>query len=431
LIDEAISSVAEATERTLVEASSDAAATGLTGARRFDRRVQGQQIGLPRDGVDQFNDVPDAGCGLRQLADAIVGLAGLIHGIARHPRRVLNLTADLVDRRCHFLGGRRHRLHIGGGFLGRRGNHGRELLCAFRGGSERTGRGFQFARSRRYGFDDLADRALEFVRQLVHVGFAPRDGPGLRLLLLSLQLLAGGGVALEHLDRIRHLADLVAPADAGHLNVELAASEIFHGAGHALQRPGNAPRDEHRHCEREHQDQPGRDQGSLGRGPCLRIEVVDIDTGADDPTPWSKADDVGQLRLRLIETRLWPFVGNEACPILLDDVDEVDEQGLPVRILIGREIAAVHLRLHRMHHHARLHVIDPEVIVIAISERRDSCHRPLLRVGGRNVAFLGGCMLVLDDAESQLGKVLQFDLFLLHKARRQFARVEDRNSQQP
>jgi len=39
-------------------------------------------------------------------------------------------------------------------------------------------------------------------------------------------------------------------------------------------------------------------------------------------------------------------------------------------------------------------------------------------------------MLFLDDAESQLGKVLQFDLLLLHKTRRQFARVEDGNSQQ-
>jgi hypothetical protein len=37
---------------------------------------QGEQIGLTRNGVDQLNDIADAGRRLRQLADAIVGLAG-------------------------------------------------------------------------------------------------------------------------------------------------------------------------------------------------------------------------------------------------------------------------------------------------------------------------------------------------------------------
>src|SRR5450631_3410538 len=51
------------------------ATASLAGPRRFDGRVQGQQVGLTGNGIDQFDDVTDAGGGLRQFADAVVGLA--------------------------------------------------------------------------------------------------------------------------------------------------------------------------------------------------------------------------------------------------------------------------------------------------------------------------------------------------------------------
>ncbi len=55
------------------------AAAGFTSPRRLDRGIQGQQIGLPGDGVDQLNHVADAGCRLRQFTDAVVGFPRLIH----------------------------------------------------------------------------------------------------------------------------------------------------------------------------------------------------------------------------------------------------------------------------------------------------------------------------------------------------------------
>jgi hypothetical protein len=82
-----------------------------------------------------------------------------------------------------------------------------------------------------------------------------------------------------------------------------------------------------------------------------------------------------------------------------------------------------------MHQDAGLHVGNEEIFVIAISERRDTCQRPFLRVGYRNAALLRGGVLFLDGTERQLGKMLQFDLLLLLQARCQLARVEDRNSQ--
>ena len=78
------------------------AAAGFAGARRLDGGVERQQIGLARDGVDEFDDVADPACGLRQLADAVVGFARLIDRLVRHPRRFLtcrliSLTDDVIS----------------------------------------------------------------------------------------------------------------------------------------------------------------------------------------------------------------------------------------------------------------------------------------------------------------------------------------------
>ena len=62
------------------------AAAGLAGARRLDRGIERQQVGLAGDGVDQLDHVADAACRLRQLADALVGLLGLVHGLAGNTR---------------------------------------------------------------------------------------------------------------------------------------------------------------------------------------------------------------------------------------------------------------------------------------------------------------------------------------------------------
>ena len=66
-----------------------------------------------------------------------------------------------------------------------------------------------------------------------------------------------------------------------------------------------------------------------------------------------------------------------------------------------------------MHHHFRMHVVDPVIVVAAVAKRRNPRHRALLGVGGRNVALLRRGMLFLDDAEGYFAEVLQLDLLLL------------------
>ena len=205
------------------------AATGFAGARRLDGGVERQQIGLARDGVDQFDDVADAARGFRQFADAVVGGAGLVDGLIGHPRRFLHLTADLVDRRGQLFGCRRHRLHIGGGFFGRRRHRRGDFLRPLGGLGQHAGGSLEFGRGRRHGLDDLADRAFEVVRHLDHVGLAL---PGCDLILLHLGLGFVAGLLLrddlEFLDGACDATDLILAAKAGQHDGKVATGKLFH-----------------------------------------------------------------------------------------------------------------------------------------------------------------------------------------------------------
>ncbi len=74
------------------------AAARISRTRRLDRGIEGEKIGLPRNGVDQLDNIPDPARGLRQLTDAIVGSLRLLHRLIGDKRRFLHLTADFVDR---------------------------------------------------------------------------------------------------------------------------------------------------------------------------------------------------------------------------------------------------------------------------------------------------------------------------------------------
>ena len=73
------------------------ATPGVAGTGRLDGGVERQQIGLFGDGIDEFDHGADAGRRLRQFTHPFIGGAGLVDGLIGHPRRFLNLTADLGD----------------------------------------------------------------------------------------------------------------------------------------------------------------------------------------------------------------------------------------------------------------------------------------------------------------------------------------------
>ena len=199
--------------------------------------------------------VADAGGGLRQFADPVIGGAGLIDGLVGHPRRFLHLAADLGDRRGHLLGRGGHRLHIGGGFLGSRSDHRGQFLGALGGRRQRAGGGFELARCRRHGLHDIADRTFEIVGELDHFLLAPlrRD---LVLLDLGLGLLARLllGVLANDGHGLGEVADFVAAAGAGNLDVEIAAGHLAQRAVQARHRAGDAEEGKHHRGDQRHDD---------------------------------------------------------------------------------------------------------------------------------------------------------------------------------
>ena len=93
----------------------------ITGARRLDRRIQGQKIGLEGDLVDVFDDLRRALAGALDLAHGIEHLA---HGHVALVRRHFGAIGEVF--RFHRIFGAllRHRGHLfqgGGGFLQRGG----------------------------------------------------------------------------------------------------------------------------------------------------------------------------------------------------------------------------------------------------------------------------------------------------------------------
>ena len=138
---------------------------GLAGTRRLYGRVEREQIGLPGDRGDQFDDVADAGGRLRQFGDARVGLARLVDRLAGDLAdsctwRLISLTeevsssvADATD--CTLVEASSDAAATFAAVL--------RALC---GPGQRGGGGFEFGRGRRHGLDDLADGAFELVGEL-------------------------------------------------------------------------------------------------------------------------------------------------------------------------------------------------------------------------------------------------------------------------
>ena len=79
------------------------ALAGRAGARRLDRGVERQQIGLPGHALDELDDVVDLLRRLRQPGDDLVGRLRLGRRRAHHLAGADKLTVDLGDRFRQFV----------------------------------------------------------------------------------------------------------------------------------------------------------------------------------------------------------------------------------------------------------------------------------------------------------------------------------------
>jgi hypothetical protein len=130
---------------------------------------------------------------------------------------------------------------------------------------QRSGGRFELGRRRRHRVHDVADRALELVGELLHVGLAAAragDLLALRLLLLGQRLVRR--ILADHRDGLRHVADLVAAGGARHLDVEIALGHLVHRAVEPCDRPRDpeereddgAEQDQRHHAVENEADRP-------------------------------------------------------------------------------------------------------------------------------------------------------------------------------
>jgi len=97
----------------------------------------------------------------------------------------------------------------------------------------------KLGRRRGHGSDDRADRGLELVRELEHIGPALGSGARLCLFLLRLRLFDPQEIVLEDLGGTRVVANLVAALGIGNVDRLVAVGEIEQRLVDAVDRTGD------------------------------------------------------------------------------------------------------------------------------------------------------------------------------------------------
>ncbi len=88
----------------------------------------------------------------------------------------------------------------------------------------------------------------------------------------------------------------------------------------------------------------------------------------------------------------------EASAVFFDNIHKVDKQLASRRIAIAGDVLPVQLGAYGMHHHARVHVVDPEVFAAAVTQLGDGLQRAALCLFLADCALDGLVVVVGQDA---------------------------------
>src|SRR5690606_22523577 len=111
-----------------------------------------------------------------------------------------------------------------------------------------------------------------------------------------------------------------------------------------------------------------------------RLHVVEIDAGANNPAPRLIAFNIGALGYWLVHAWLWPEVLPKALALGACDIGESDEETVAGGIFVTTQVRAVELGFVGVHHHERMHIVDPEVLRFVIPELLDGGYGGTLRL---------------------------------------------------
>jgi hypothetical protein len=180
--------------------------TSLATTANPDGGIQGQQVGLAGDVLDQGHDFADLEGPARKALDHGVGAAGLVGRLAGDLGRARRLVGDLADRGRQFFGRGGHGSDIERGLRRRRGGRGGLSRCFVAAVAHRRGHALHFAGGHGDRLDDMADLALELGGEAAHrsVAFQPGALIGFASLGIGAGLGGVGGFGFRRLLRRGH-----------------------------------------------------------------------------------------------------------------------------------------------------------------------------------------------------------------------------------
>ena len=110
---------------------------------------------------------------------------------------------------------------------------------------------------------------------------------------------------------------------------------------------------------------------------------------------------------------LGPQIGHKTRTTGLHGAHELHKQLLAVGIFVGGEVLPVQLGTDRVHHHARVHVVDPDVFVAAVAQRPDGRRSALARLVVGHGALLAEAVEMRGNAVGRFDHLAHAGLALL------------------
>ena len=351
------------------------------GAGGFHRRVQRQNIGLEGDAINHTDDVGNA---LTGFVDAVHGGHHFFHHMPTFLGDLAGVDRQLVGLAC-VVGVLAHRaaklLHGGCGLFQRAG-----LLLSAHGQVVIALRNFLAGQGHAFG------TGVYVLHNQRHVGahaFQP---------VQHAVAVARGGFGRSTQIARRHF--LGEGQQLGGLCPQLLQDAARDGKPNPQQHDGDEQR------SANHPLQAGGENG---------IQGIDVHARADHPAPGLEPHDVGDFFNWHLAARFGPQIAVVARTVLLDDVHKIHKQLAACGVAHAGDILTVELWPHRVHHHARGHVVDPEIFVAAVAQLGQGLQGLLLGLLLRERALGGQVVVVLDQAVGDFHGLPHSVFALLHE----------------
>ncbi len=198
------------------------------------------------------------------------------------------------------------------------------------------------------------------------------------------------------------------------LNVQVARREFIRSGKEIFKRLGHAAGHHHGTSQTADTDDQDNAEDDIEYFCEIILQVVDIDSGTDDPSPRFEKLDIGNFRHRFRFALLGPHILDQAFSFLLAYLGKFYEESFPIGILLVRYIFTFQLGFVRMHNHLGYKIVDPEILFLCIAEVLHIHGRPFLGVLQWQFPLLYEVIILHEGTVSHIDHMLcRFDFFII------------------